>query len=148
VRALHHAREQETPRRHGADRENEMNTGFCARPGGRNACRRLGWRRRAGPAISDGVVRIGVLTDMSGVFSDLGGAGAVTSAQMAVDDFVEQAKPPFKVELVSADHQNKPTSPPASRGSGTIPAGSISSPTSSIGRRPRCLQRRRVKNRM
>src|SRR3954471_23481266 len=60
------------------------------------------------PAISDGVVRIGVLTDMNGVFSDLAGAGAVTAAQMAVDDFVEQAKPPFKVELISADHQNKP----------------------------------------
>jgi branched-chain amino acid transport system substrate-binding protein len=60
------------------------------------------------PAISDGTVKIGVLTDMAGVFSDLAGAGAVTAAQMAVDDFVEQAKPPFKVELVSADHQNKP----------------------------------------
>src|SRR5258708_14850715 len=60
------------------------------------------------PAISDGMVKIGVLTDMAGVFSDLAGAGAVTAAQMAVDDFVEQAKPPFKVELVSADHQNKP----------------------------------------
>jgi branched-chain amino acid transport system substrate-binding protein len=60
------------------------------------------------PAISDGAVKIGVLTDMAGVFSDLAGAGAVTAAQMAVDDFVAQAKPPFKVELVSADHQNKP----------------------------------------
>ena len=60
------------------------------------------------PAISDGTVKIGVLTDMAGVFSDLAGAGAVTAAQMAVDDFVEQAKPSFKVELVSADHQNKP----------------------------------------
>jgi branched-chain amino acid transport system substrate-binding protein len=60
------------------------------------------------PAISDGTVKIGVLTDMTGVFSDLAGAGAVTSAQMAINDFVEQAKPPFKVELVSADHQNKP----------------------------------------
>jgi branched-chain amino acid transport system substrate-binding protein len=60
------------------------------------------------PAISDGTVRIGVLTDMAGVFSDLAGAGAVTAAQMAIDDFVAQAKPSFKVELVSADHQNKP----------------------------------------
>ena len=60
------------------------------------------------PAISDGMVKIGVLTDMSGVFSDLAGAGAVTAAQMAIDDFVEQQKPAFKVELVSADHQNKP----------------------------------------
>jgi branched-chain amino acid transport system substrate-binding protein len=61
-----------------------------------------------GEGISDGTVRIGVLTDMSGVFSDLGGAGAVTAAQMAIDDFVEKEKPSFKVELVSADHQNKP----------------------------------------
>ncbi|MDI1265336.1 MAG: ABC transporter substrate-binding protein [bacterium] len=60
------------------------------------------------PPISDGTVKIGVLTDMTGVFSDLAGAGAVTSVQMAIDDFVEQAKPSFKVELVSADHQNKP----------------------------------------
>src|SRR5712672_3534358 len=58
--------------------------------------------------ISDGIVRIGVLTDMAGVFSDLGGAGAVTAAQMAIDDYVAKEKPPFKVELVSADHQNKP----------------------------------------
>jgi branched-chain amino acid transport system substrate-binding protein len=60
------------------------------------------------PAISDGTVKIGVLTDMAGVFSDLAGAGAVTAAQMAIDDFVETEKPSFKVELVSADHQNKP----------------------------------------
>jgi len=58
--------------------------------------------------ISDGTVKIGVLTDMAGLFSDLAGAGAVTAVQMAIDDFVEQEKPPFKVELVSADHQNKP----------------------------------------
>jgi branched-chain amino acid transport system substrate-binding protein len=60
------------------------------------------------PGVSDGTVKIGVLTDMAGVFSDLAGAGAVTAAQMAIDDFVEKEKPPFKVELVSADHQNKP----------------------------------------
>lgn len=58
--------------------------------------------------ISDGTVKIGVLTDMAGLFSDIAGAGAVTAAQMAVDDFVEKEKPSFKVELVSADHQNKP----------------------------------------
>jgi branched-chain amino acid transport system substrate-binding protein len=58
--------------------------------------------------ISDGTVKIGVLTDMAGLFSDLAGSGAVTAAQMAIDDFVEKEKPPFKVELVSADHQNKP----------------------------------------
>jgi branched-chain amino acid transport system substrate-binding protein len=58
--------------------------------------------------VSDNTVKIGVLTDMAGVFSDLAGTGAVTAAQMAIDDFVEKEKPPFKVELVSADHQNKP----------------------------------------
>jgi branched-chain amino acid transport system substrate-binding protein len=58
--------------------------------------------------ISDGTVKIGVLTDIAGLFSDIAGAGAVTAAQMAVDDFAEKEKPSFKVELVSADHQNKP----------------------------------------
>ena len=58
--------------------------------------------------ISGDIVRIGVLTDMSGLYSDIGGQGSVTAAQMAIDDFVEKEKPSFKVELVSADHQNKP----------------------------------------
>jgi branched-chain amino acid transport system substrate-binding protein len=57
--------------------------------------------------ISDGVVRIGVLTDMSGAYSDLSGQGAVVATQMAIDDFVAQEKPAFKVEMVYADHQNK-----------------------------------------
>ncbi|MDB5511116.1 MAG: transporter permease [Enterovirga sp.] len=59
------------------------------------------------PKISNGTVKIGVLADMSGVFSDLSGPGSVIAAQMAIDDFVAGSKPPFKVELVSADHQNK-----------------------------------------
>jgi branched-chain amino acid transport system substrate-binding protein len=60
------------------------------------------------PKLSDGVVRIGVLTDMSGLYSDLGGAGSVLAAKMAIDDFkaAEKGKA-FPVELVSADHQNK-----------------------------------------
>ena len=57
--------------------------------------------------ISDGVVRVGVLTDMSGAYSDLSGQGAVVATQMAIDDFVAQEKPAFKVEMVYADHQNK-----------------------------------------
>jgi branched-chain amino acid transport system substrate-binding protein len=57
--------------------------------------------------VPDGVVRIGVLTDMSGTYSDLSGQGAVVATQMAIDDFVAQEKPAFKVELVYADHQNK-----------------------------------------
>ena len=57
--------------------------------------------------ISGDMVKIGVLTDMSGVYSDLGGHGSVTAAQMAIDDFKAQARPSYKIELVYADHQNK-----------------------------------------
>ena len=57
--------------------------------------------------ISDGVVKIGVLTDLSGLYSDLAGPGSVLATQMAIDDFVAKYKPGFKVEMVTADHQNK-----------------------------------------
>ena len=57
--------------------------------------------------ISDGVVKVGVLTDLSGTYSDLSGQGAVVATQMAVADFLAQEKPAFKVEVVYADHQNK-----------------------------------------
>lgn len=58
-------------------------------------------------AISDGVVRIGVLTDMSGQFSHESGEGAVTAVKMAVEDFGGKVlgKP---IEVLVADHQNKP----------------------------------------
>jgi branched-chain amino acid transport system substrate-binding protein len=60
----------------------------------------------AAQEISDGVVKIGVLTDMSGTYSDLAGEGAVEAARMAVEDFGgEVAGAP--IEIVSADHQNK-----------------------------------------
>ena len=57
--------------------------------------------------ISDDVVKIGVLTDMSGQFSHESGEGAVTAVKMAVEDFggTVLGKP---IEVVSADHQNKP----------------------------------------
>jgi branched-chain amino acid transport system substrate-binding protein len=57
--------------------------------------------------ISDDVVKIGVLTDMSGQFSPESGEGAVTAVKMAVEDFggTVLGKP---IEVVSADHQNKP----------------------------------------
>ena len=63
----------------------------------------------AGPAcadISDGVVKIGVLTDLSGIYSDLSGQGSVVATQMAIDDFLDQERPSFKVEMVYADHGN------------------------------------------
>ena len=57
--------------------------------------------------LSGDSVKIGVLTDMSGVYADYGGPGAVAAAKMAVKDFGGRmfGKP---IEVVSADHQNKP----------------------------------------
>ena len=57
--------------------------------------------------LSDDVLKIGVLTDMSGVYADYGGPGAVAAAKMAVEDFGGKmfGKP---IEVLSADHQNKP----------------------------------------
>ena len=57
--------------------------------------------------ISDNVVKIGVLTDLSGVYSDVAGKGTVVATEMAIADFMEKEKPSFKIEVVSADHQNK-----------------------------------------
>ncbi len=57
--------------------------------------------------VSDGVVKIGVLTDLSGTYSDLAGPGAVVATKMAIEDFTAAEKPSFKIEIVSADHQNK-----------------------------------------
>jgi branched-chain amino acid transport system substrate-binding protein len=58
------------------------------------------------PKISDDVVKIAVLTDMSGLYADLGGPGSVVAAQLAIDEFGGKVlgKP---IVLVSADHQNK-----------------------------------------
>jgi branched-chain amino acid transport system substrate-binding protein len=63
----------------------------------------------AGPAqaqISGDAVKIGVLTDKSGLYADVSGEGSVIAAQMAVEDFGGKAagKP---VQIISADHQNK-----------------------------------------
>src|SRR6266404_8656387 len=57
--------------------------------------------------ISGDVVKIGVLNDMSSLYADISGAGSVEAARMAIADFggAVNAK---KIELISADHQNKP----------------------------------------
>ncbi|WP_246736180.1 ABC transporter substrate-binding protein [Enterovirga aerilata] len=57
--------------------------------------------------ISDDLVKIGVLGDMSGIYADVSGRGAVEAVRMAVEDFGGNVlgKP---IEIVSADHQNKP----------------------------------------
>ncbi len=52
-------------------------------------------------------VKIGVLSDMSSLYSDIGGPGSVAAAKMAIADFTK-THPNVKVDLVSADHQNKP----------------------------------------
>lgn len=57
--------------------------------------------------ITDGVVRIGVLNDQTGVYAGLAGPGSVWAAKKAVQDFAPE-KQGLKVEIVAADHQNKP----------------------------------------
>src|SRR2546429_5959733 len=57
--------------------------------------------------VSDGVIKIGVLNDMSSLYADIAGPGSVVAARMAVEDF-GAAKKGMKVEIISADHQNKP----------------------------------------
>ena len=59
-------------------------------------------------AISGGVVKIGVMNDMSGPYADVTGPGSVVAAKMAVEDYVKATGSKLKIEIVSADHQNKP----------------------------------------
>ncbi|MGE5169134.1 MAG: ABC transporter substrate-binding protein [Rudaea sp.] len=56
---------------------------------------------------TNNVIKIGVLSDMSSLYTDLAGAGSVLAAKMAVEDSGIE-KRGIKVEIVSADHQNKP----------------------------------------
>jgi branched-chain amino acid transport system substrate-binding protein len=67
----------------------------------------LMWSTVATSAQDNDVVKIGVLTDMSSLYSDVGGPGSVAAAKLAVEDF-NPAAHGMKVEVVSADHQNKP----------------------------------------
>ncbi|HVE83916.1 MAG TPA: ABC transporter substrate-binding protein [Myxococcales bacterium] len=59
------------------------------------------------PAPKSSAVRVGVLTDMSGLYADLAGPGSVEAAKMAVEDFGGKLQD-LPIEVVSADHQNKP----------------------------------------
>src|SRR5689334_10363104 len=52
-------------------------------------------------------VKIGVLSDMSSLYADIGGPGSVAAAKLAVADFTKD-QPNVKVDLISGDHQNKP----------------------------------------
>ena len=57
--------------------------------------------------VSDGVVKLGVLNDMSSLYADISGKGGVLAAQMAVDDFGGKVLG-APIEIISGDHQNKP----------------------------------------
>ncbi len=59
------------------------------------------------PFLSRNVVKIGVLTDMSSIYADIGGPGSVEAARMAIADFGGTVNGK-RIELVSADHHNKP----------------------------------------
>jgi len=57
-------------------------------------------------AISDDIVRLGLILDMSGIYADVTGKGSATAAQMAIDDFGGTVLGK-KIDLLVADHQNK-----------------------------------------
>src|SRR5690349_12615812 len=61
----------------------------------------------AATAQAQTTVKVGVLSDMSSLYSDIGGPGSVAAAKLAIADFTASHKD-VKVDLVSADHQNKP----------------------------------------
>ena len=67
----------------------------------------LGFAVAAAASAEDKTVKIGVLTDLSGLYADLGGAGSIVAAQMAVEDS-GMAGRGWKLDVISADHQNKP----------------------------------------
>ncbi|SEN88399.1 amino acid/amide ABC transporter substrate-binding protein, HAAT family [Duganella sp. CF517] len=60
----------------------------------------------AGAQVSNNTVKIGVLTDLSGLYSDLSGQGSIVAARMAIEDFGKTVlgKP---IELISGDSHNK-----------------------------------------
>jgi branched-chain amino acid transport system substrate-binding protein len=63
----------------------------------------------ARPAIAQGgpMLRLGVLNDQSGLYADLTGQGSVVATRMAIEDF-KAAEKGIRVEVIAADHQNKP----------------------------------------
>jgi branched-chain amino acid transport system substrate-binding protein len=57
---------------------------------------------------SAGTIKIGVMNDQSGTYADLSGQGSVWAARKAIEDFCKTTKCHDKIEVVFADHQNKP----------------------------------------
>ena len=64
------------------------------------------WAGTASAQFTDNKVRVGVLTDLSGTYSDLAGQGSVEAAKLAIEDFGGKVAG-LPIDIVSADHQNK-----------------------------------------
>ena len=62
----------------------------------------------ANAQYSDGVIKLGVVNDQSGLYADLTGPGSVWAAKKAIEDFCKSTKCHDKIEVIFADHQNKP----------------------------------------
>ncbi|MGO8927987.1 MAG: ABC transporter substrate-binding protein, partial [Limisphaerales bacterium] len=60
----------------------------------------------AAAGAEDGVLRVGIITDMSGQYSDGNGSGSVIAAQMAAEE-IGGSVAGRKIEIISGDHQNK-----------------------------------------
>jgi len=60
-----------------------------------------------GTAQAETQIKLGVLNDMSSLYADISGPGSVVAAKLAVEDFAK-INPDLKVEVIGADHQNKP----------------------------------------
>src|SRR6201994_360393 len=58
-------------------------------------------------SADDKVVKIGALSDQSGLYADLGGPGSTLAAKMAVEDSGMTGKG-WKIDIIAGDHQNKP----------------------------------------
>src|SRR3982751_503093 len=105
--ALRHA--PRTDRTRGANKNNLGRDNM--RPSAQAAAAAIALAALCGTAqaqtISDDIVKIGVLTDMSSLYADATGKGSLVAVQMAVEDYGGKVKGK-KVEVVSADHQNKP----------------------------------------
>ena len=74
---------------------------------------------RATRAQASQTIRIGVLNDQSGPFRDIGGSGSVAATRQAVKEFGDHG---FAVDVIVADHQNKPDVGARSPASGAIRA--------------------------
>src|SRR5580658_3269528 len=66
-----------------------------------------GWATDGSAQIPGDTIKIGVLSDFSGPFADQVGKGSLVGAQLAAEDFAKEAGG-LKVEIIFADHQNKP----------------------------------------